>query len=450
MLAELGFEDLVVWSISHTLIFREAPRPLNWVFPRVNPDISGTGPGVPSLWATMSGGNMVGMVMTAVWDRYRRASDDRVLAGVAAGLGRAVGIDAAYVRAGFIVLTACLGIGVFVYLILWAVRKSEVDDYLPTVTLRAPQQAGLAVGFLGFLLLLREVGVWPGDAVLWSITLVAFGVAVMWHRTDGRIGRIAYPGDSEQRPSVAQILAGAVLTVAGVALALSQVGALAQVGSLVFGVAITVVGVSLVFGPWIVRLIGDLGDERRDRIRATERAEVAAHLHDSVLQTLALIQRSDDPRRTVTLARAQERELRAWLYGRQSTTDGTPLSIAMEALAGRIESQHDVIVELVTVGDAQLNGHLDALVAATGEALTNAAKHAGVSEISLYVEVEGDSIDVYVSDQGKGFDHATVPEDRRGVTESIVGRMERHGGTATITSGPGDGTEVHLTIGVKP
>ena len=393
---------------------------------------------------------MMGMAMTAVWDRYRRADDDRVLAGVSAGLGRALGIDAAYVRAAFIVLTACLGIGVLAYLILWAARRTDVADHVRPVTLRTPQQVGLALGFLGTLLLLREGGIWPGDNVLWSIALVAFGVAVMWHRTDGRIARFAFPGDTEQRPSVLQIMAGAVLTVAGVALALSQVSALAQVGSLVFGIAITVVGISLVFGPWILRLLRDLGDERRDRIRATERAEVAAHLHDSVLQTLALIQRSEDPRRTVTLARAQERELRAWLYGRQSATDGTPLSIAMEALAGRIESQHDVMVELVTVGDAEVNGHLDALVAATGEALTNAAKHAGVSEISLYVEVEDDSIDVYVSDQGKGFDPETVPDDRRGLAESIVGRMERHGGSAVVSSEPGDGTEVHLMIGVKP
>lgn len=388
--------------------------------------------------------------MTAAWERYRRLSEERVVAGVAAGLARALGVDAAYVRAAFIVLSACLGIGVLLYLVLWAIRRDDIDDAADSVTLRAPQQAGLAIGFLGLLLLLREVGIWPGDTVLWSVALVAFGVAVMWHRTEGRIARFALPGDSEQRPSVVQILAGAVLTVAGVALALSQVGALAQVGSLVFGVAITVVGISLVFGPWILRLIRDLGDERRDRIRATERAEVAAHLHDSVLQTLALIQRSDDPRRTVTLARAQERELRAWLFGRQADTDGTPLSIAMEALAGRIESQHDVLVELVTVGDAELNGHLDALVAATGEALTNAAKHAGVSAVSLYVEVEGDRVDVYVSDQGKGFDPEIVPDDRRGLTESIIGRMERHGGTAEVRSEPGDGTEVHLSIGVKP
>lgn len=390
------------------------------------------------------------MSVTAAWERYRRVGDDRVLAGVAAGLGRALGVDAAYIRAAFIVLSACLGIGAVLYLILWATRRDEVDDRLAVIGLRAPQQAGLAIGFLGLLLLLREVGLWPGDNVMWPIVLVAFGVAVMWHRTDGRIARLALPGDSEQRPSVVQILAGAVLTVAGVALALSQIAVLAQVGSLVFGIAVTLVGISLAFGPWILRLIGDLGDERRDRIRATERAEVAAHLHDSVLQTLALIQRSEDPRRTVTLARAQERELRAWLYGRQSDTDGTPLSIAMEALVGRIESQHDVLIELVTVGDAELNGHLDALVAATGEALTNAAKHAGVSDISLYVEVDDGSVDVYVSDQGKGFEPDTVSEDRRGLIESITGRMERHGGSAEIRSEPGDGTEVHLSIGVKP
>ncbi len=391
------------------------------------------------------------MTLAGTWDRYWRADQDRIVAGVAGGLARALGVDASYIRAAFLTLTACLGVGVLVYLILWAARREPTDDRVaPIDDLRAPQQAGLAIGFLGLLLLLREFGVWPGDNLVWSIALVAFGVAVMWHRTEGKIARLALPGDNDRRPSVVQILAGAVLAVAGVALALSQVAVLAQAGSLVFGIAITIVGIGLVFGPWILRLIRDLGDERRDRIRATERAEVAAHLHDSVLQTLALIQRTDDSRRAVTLARAQERELRAWLYGRQPDTDGMPLSVAMEALAGRVESTHDVMVELVTVGDAELNGHLDSLVAATGEALNNAAKHAGVDEVSLFVEIEDGTVDVYVSDQGKGFDPATVPEDRHGLSQSIVGRMERHGGVADIRSEPGEGTEVHLSIGVTP
>lgn len=386
------------------------------------------------------------MTVLAVWDRFRRVGDDRVLAGVAGGLARALGVDPAYVRAAFIALTACLGAGVVLYMLLWLSRRDNIDDSIQPVTLRAAQQAGLGIGFVGLLLLLREVGAWPGDNFVWSVVLVVFGVAVMWHRTDGRIARLAFPSDSEQRPSAIQILSGAVLAVAGVALALSQVAVLAQVGSLVFGIAITLVGISLVFGPWMLRLIRDLGDERRDRIRATERAEVAAHLHDSVLQTLALIQRSDDPRRTVTLARAQERELRAWLYGRQSDAVGTPLSVAMEALVGTIESNHDVLVEFVTVGDAELTPNLDALVAATGEALTNAAKHAGVRDISLYVEIDDGTVEVFVSDQGKGFDLDAVPADRRGVAESIIGRMHRHGGRATITSEPGEGTEVHLSM----
>jgi signal transduction histidine kinase len=203
----------------------------------------------------------------------------------------------------------------------------------------------------------------------------------------------------------------------------------------------------LIFGPWVVRLAGDLAAERRDRIRSEERSDMAAHLHDSVLQTLALIQRSDDPKKMVTLARSQERELRSWLYGTERPAGGTSLSAALEDAAGRVEQAHDVPVEVVVVNDVPVaQGGLAALVRAAAEAMNNAARHSGTNRVSVYAEAMNGTVDVYVSDQGGGFDPDSIPDDRHGVRESIIGRMSRHGGAATILSEPGEGTEVHLEM----
>lgn len=189
----------------------------------------------------------------------------------------------------------------------------------------------------------------------------------------------------------------------------------------------------------------NLEEERADRIRAEERSELAAHLHDSVLQTLALIQRSStDPEEVVALARGQERDLRAWLYG--SPLDGESFESTMIASAAEVEDAYKVRVELVTVGDAPLNDGLRSLISAVREAMVNAAKHSGASEISVFAEVASDRVMVFVRDRGSGFDQNNVPADRKGVSESIKGRMSRHGGTFVIQSDPGLGTEVRLTM----
>ena len=187
-----------------------------------------------------------------------------------------------------------------------------------------------------------------------------------------------------------------------------------------------------------------LANERAERIRSEERAEVAAHLHDSVLQTLALIQkRSSEPGEVGSLARGQERELRNWLYGAANLNADT-LAGALEEVCADIEERQRVEVELVTVGDCPLDSHSGALVAATREAITNAAKFSGVEKVSVYGELRGEDLRVFVRDRGVGFDPETVPDDRRGIRESIVGRMRRHGGDAIIRSSPGGGTEVEL------
>jgi signal transduction histidine kinase len=195
-----------------------------------------------------------------------------------------------------------------------------------------------------------------------------------------------------------------------------------------------------------MRLATDLAEERRDRIRSEERAEMAAHLHDSVLQTFAMIQRTDDPRKMATLARSQERELRAWLYGSRNPEHGRMLSDALDEMADRVEQASDVPVEVVVVNDLAMGPRLEAVVAASGEAMVNAARHSGAGKVSVYAEVDGAVLEVFVTDQGSGFDSTTLPADRHGLRESVIGRMQRHGGAAAIVSEPGEGTEVHLTM----
>jgi signal transduction histidine kinase len=202
----------------------------------------------------------------------------------------------------------------------------------------------------------------------------------------------------------------------------------------------------VIFAPWVLRLVRSLTEERSERIRSQERAEVAAHLHDSVLQTLALVQRSTDPQQVAALARRQERELRAWLAGRPAPGQAARLTPALEAAAVEVEENHGVPVEVVVVGDRELDPAAEAVVAAAREAMTNAAKFGGGSVVDVYAECTAERLQVFVRDRGPGFDPVAVPADRRGVRESIVGRMERHGGRARITSAAGSGTEVELVL----
>jgi signal transduction histidine kinase len=199
----------------------------------------------------------------------------------------------------------------------------------------------------------------------------------------------------------------------------------------------------------VFRLASDLADERAERVRSQERADVAAHLHDSVLQTLALIQKNANDGPTVArLARAQERDLRTWLFEEHSI-DGTHLASALRGVAADVEAGHQVVVEVVTVGDLTLTEAYAPLVRATREAVTNAAKHAGTGKVDVYAEVSPEYVEVFVKDRGIGFDPATIATDRHGVRGSIIDRMERHGGSAEVRSTPGEGTEVVLRMPVQ-
>jgi signal transduction histidine kinase len=207
---------------------------------------------------------------------------------------------------------------------------------------------------------------------------------------------------------------------------------------------LTLLGFGIVVGPWFYRLATDLSAERAERVRSQERADVAAHLHDSVLQTLALIQQNaSDGTLVARLARSQERDLRAWLYAGESTDERTVAS-ALRLLAAEIEDAHGVSVEVVTVGDCELVESLRPVVAATREAVTNAAKHAGTGHVDVYAEISATALDVYVRDRGVGFDPGASSGDRHGIRNSILGRMARHGGNADVRSSPGEGTEVRM------
>jgi signal transduction histidine kinase/phage shock protein PspC (stress-responsive transcriptional regulator) len=379
----------------------------------------------------------------------RRGTDRRFL-GVCSGLAQAGGVDPWVVRIGFILLSFAGGVGVPLYFVL-AIVLPAADappgaglEIVPGV-LRKP--AGAALITAGSLLLLRNIGI---PIPIGAVVGPSFGVggiaAAYFSQADRSRERLRGAAVSFAREGAARLLLGAVLVAIGLAIVFATGSGFSVVRQVVVAAAITLAGIGLIVYPWVRGLLRDLGDERRERIRSEERADVAAHLHDSVLQTLALIQRNaDKPRELVALARRQERELRSWLYGdREGDAEGgASLAAAITGVAEEVEDRYGVEVDVVTVGDGAVN---DALLQATREAAVNAAKHSGALAVSIYVEVEADKVSVFVRDRGAGFERAEVDDDRRGITESIEGRMARHGGSATVTSTVGDGTEVALEM----
>jgi signal transduction histidine kinase len=314
----------------------------------------------------------------------------------------------------------------------------------------------LAAGalILGVVLLLRASGLWFGDAVVWPVVLAGFGLVVIWRQADDEnrasLARVVgvLPDVRSRRMALARVVVGVALVVGGVSAFLAASRAFSAVRQAVLASVGIVGGLAIITGPWWLRMGRELARERRERIRSEERAEVAAHLHDSVLQTLALIQRTaDDPRAVVAMARRQERELRGWLYD-HDPRQGEPgtLAAALTRTAEEVEGLHGVKVEVVAVGDAPLDERLQALVAAAREAMVNAAKWSGATTVSVYAEARGAETTVYVRDWGNGFDLAAVGADHHGIRESIKARMDRNGGTAVVRTSPGEGTEVQLRV----
>ncbi len=384
-----------------------------------------------------------------VTPRLYRATDGRVLAGVARGLAGHLGIDVLYVRLAFVVLAAAGGAGILTYGLFWVFAPQDPYERAVPRDRERDLTMLLALGSLtvGGLLLLAAAGVGVGPGLGIPLVAVGLGVSMLWRQADDdqrerwrtRTGTHRLTGAARAGIGVALVLVGAGAVLVGPA-DLDGTG-----GGLVAALVVAV-GIALVSSPWWVRMARDLRTERNARIREQERAEVAAHVHDSVLHTLTLIQRRvDDPREVARLARAQERELRGWLY-RPTTESTLALAAALEAAAAEVEDAHGIAVEVVVVGDCPLDERLAALRDAAREALVNAAKYAGGAAVSLYAEVEPDQVTAFVRDRGPGFDPGAVPEDRLGLRQSVRGRMDRHGGNAVVRSTPGEGTEIQLEM----
>ena len=384
---------------------------------------------------------------------FRRSATDRVLTGVAGGIGERLEIDPVIVRLAFVILTFAGGVGLLLYVAAALVsRKPDPDDPPPPPKTSTRQAVAIALVLTGVLLALRGIGLWLGDGVVWPAALVVLGSAVIWTRGDETtrakwLARMPswIREEDESRPRI-RTLVGALVIALGAWAFLSSNPPLDLFDNAPLAVATVVVGLAVIAGPGIWRLVRQASDERRERIRQEERAEMAAHLHDSVLQTLALIQRTEDPNEMVALARGQERELRTWLYGKTKPGVEGSLSAALDAVAVDVERAHRTRIEIVMVGDCPLDDGVRALVHACREAFVNAARHSGARGVSAYVEVEDDQVSAYVRDQGVGFSREAVPTDRHGIAESIEGRMERNGGVAVIDSAIGHGTEVRLRI----
>ncbi|NEK58082.1 PspC domain-containing protein [Geodermatophilus sabuli] len=372
-----------------------------------------------------------------------RPRSGRLLAGVAAGTAVHLRLDPLVVRIAFVVF-AVTGIGVIAYAALWFFMPVADVDAAPAAPLpdtEPSRRQALGLTLLGFgaLVLVTNLATWGNSELVVPLVLVGAGLAVIWRQLD--------TDRTLARPGVPWVLAGGVtLGIVGLILLLATTGQLANARNGFAATLVILVGVALATAPLWRRLLASREVERTARVRSEERAAVAAHLHDSVLQTLALIQRhAEDPKAVARLARSQERELRTWLYEPEKATGGTWASM-VSGMVAEVEADHALTVESVVVGDAPVDDALAALGAATKEALVNAAKHSGATSADLYAEVATDKVAVFVRDRGAGFDPATVPADRRGLRDSVSGRLARVGGTATVRSAPGEGTEVELLL----
>ncbi len=368
-----------------------------------------------------------------------RPRTGRLVAGVAVGTAAHLRLDPLVVRVAFVVLGSAF-VGVVAYALLWLTMP--VTDAEPPPAERSPrtprQYVGLAAIAVASFVVVQTLSSWGSDLLL-PLVLLAGGLAVIWRQLDTDRG-LALPG---VRWALA---AGVLLAGGGVVLLLATTGQLAYARDGFTATLVILAGLVLATAPLWRRLLDSRDAERAARIRSEERAAVAAHLHDSVLQTLALIQRhADSPSAVARLARGQERELRTWLYEPAAATGGTWASLVAATVAA-VEADHALTVDSVVVGDAPLDDALAGLGAATREALVNAAKHSGAASADLYTEVTPERVSVFVRDRGAGFDAAAVPADRRGLRDSVTGRLTRLGGTATVRSSPGEGTEVELVL----
>jgi signal transduction histidine kinase/phage shock protein PspC (stress-responsive transcriptional regulator) len=476
---------------------------------------------------------------TAAPSPYRRLfrnRDEKIVAGVAAGLAEHLRVPTVLVRIVFIGLLVANGFGALLYVVFWAVLpvKPRPTDTAPSARSRrtgALQKFGLGALALGVIILQAQLQVFTVDSAFVALAaIVALGAGIIWHQADpqrrrrdsgtaehAEAGVVAAPtgtvapalpavltpptADTGLLPPPATVVTPAVAGVPALsgapavgvpALGTAAVGTSTVAASadeepvadrrwffvrVIGGGLLVIIGIIGILGffapgeqnlrpillgmlfallalgglvvalaPVLWRIVSQLREERVARIREQERAELAAVVHDQVLHTLALIQRNaGDASSVVRLARGQERSLRGWLY-KPSGSPSERFAAALEQAAAEVEDTYGISVETVVVGDADHDDRVSAMVAATREALVNAARHAKVGTVSLYAEAEDEQLSVFVRDRGAGFDLSHVDDDRHGVRGSIIGRMHRHGGVAQVRSSPGEGTEVELSM----
>ncbi|MFD5876120.1 PspC domain-containing protein [Streptomyces sp. NPDC060322] len=400
-----------------------------------------------------------------------RSADGRMLGGVARGLAGHLGLPVAWVRFVFLGLFFADGLGALLYAVFWIVVPLGVGGVGGVETrslfetapdgrrrLRKPDKGqvfALVALLVGAVTFVGNVDMGSkADRYVWPALLIGAGSVLVWRQADNaRRARWMEVGRRRRVLHLARGLAGVALVGLGLAAFMVVRGSAAQLGTALTAAIAVLTGIALLAGPYLVRMTQDLSEERLMRIRAQERAEVAAHVHDSVLHTLTLIQRNaDDGGEVRRLARAQERELRNWLYnpegtGKDEAEEPSTLAEAVKRAAAEVEDKHGVPLEVVVVGDCPLDEKLAAQMQAAREAMVNAAKYGGEGgAVQVFAEVEGRTVFVSVRDRGPGFDLDSVPGDRMGVRESIIGRMQRNGGTARLRSVPGGGTEVELEM----
>ncbi|MEU6575039.1 PspC domain-containing protein [Streptomyces sp. NPDC046805] len=404
-----------------------------------------------------------------------RSSDGRWLGGVARGLAGHLGLPVVWVRLVFAGLFMAHGLGALLYAAFWffvPLGVGGVGDQKPPslvgtetspdgrrrLVARKPdkgQMVALLLMVVVAMVFVSNINLsGAAKAYLIPAVLVGAGVALVWRQADNaRRARWVEVGRRRRTLTLLRAGAGVLLVTAGVSGIVVLQGSAAPLGPVLQAALAVLVGITLLAGPYLVRVTQDLSQERLMRIRAQERAEVAAHVHDSVLHTLTLIQRNAENANEVRrLARAQERDLRTWLYrpagtGKDEDDEPATLAEAVRRTAAEVEDKHGVPIEVVVVGDCPLDEKTAAQMQAAREAMVNAAKYGGEGgAVQVYAEVEGRKVFVSVRDRGPGFDLDSIPADRMGVRESIIGRMERNGGTARLRAVPGGGTEVELEM----
>jgi signal transduction histidine kinase len=385
--------------------------------------------------------------------------------GVAAGLSARTGFSVIIIRIALVVGTLWSGglVALF-YLLAWLLVPAQgAESNIASKALTDKRGLALAVGIVSLLIVelplaaLFHLG-WL-ESYGWSVVIGTAGLVLIWRNAaedeQAAMRRLTDPllglaTGQRRRGLLLRILLALILAGGGIG-ALQSAHESVKLLQPLAGLLLVISAIAVLLGPWWLRIARDLVVERAARIRAEERADMAARVHDSVLQTLALIQRrADQPQQVIQLARAQERELRSWLFDGRApgSIDGEDITFAagVRQIQHEVEAQHGIAVEAVTVGDCALDDDLAALLAAAKEATVNAAKWSGAGVVALFAEVEPTEVSLYVRDRGKGFDLEAVPGDRKGLAQSVQARMARHGGSAAIRSTPGEGTEVSLTM----